>query len=159
MSNLLKKERVNMDFFGIEFLKKQSGLIDYVWYIFIFMLLIILLVILGLSLRDRLKTKYRELSLIIFLLLLFSLGIQYSNYKIYRSKDSQSSQMVSFLTSLSHSKKININNIYVNTTQFTDGIIVKIDSHYYKVSINADQKTYILTETFLINNHVNIIKK
>ena len=68
-----------MDLFGIEFLKEHTGLIDYIWYILIFGLLIILLFVFGLALKHRMKTKYRELSLIVLLLLMFSLGIQYSN--------------------------------------------------------------------------------
>ncbi|MCJ1975058.1 DUF3290 domain-containing protein [Lactococcus piscium] len=148
-----------MDFYGIDFLRGHSGIIDYIWYLLIFSLLVILLIVLGLSLRHRLKTKYRELSLIVLLLLMFSLGIQYSNYKINQSKQSQSSQMVSFLQSLSKSQEVSIDDIYVNSTQFSDGVTVLINDKYYKVTLNIDQKTYILTETYLIDSKVNIISK
>ncbi|CAM3218405.1 DUF3290 family protein [Lactococcus laudensis] len=148
-----------MDFFGIEFLKEHSGLIDYIWYILIFGLLIILLFVFGLALKHRMKTKYRELSLIVLLLLMFSLGIQYSNYKMYQSRQSQSSQMVLFMQSLAQSKETSINNIYVNSTQYSDGIIVLIDDKYYKVTINPDQKSYTLTDAYIFDNKVNIINK
>ena len=90
---------------------------------------------------------------------MFSLGIQYSNYKINQSKQSQSSQMVSFLQSLSKSQEVSIDDIYVNSTQFSDGVTVLINDKYYKVTLNIDQKTYILTETYLIDSKVNIISK
>ena len=34
-----------------------------------------------------------------------------------------------------------------------------INDKYYKVTLNIDQKTYILTETYLIDSKVNIISK
>lgn len=67
-----------MNFYDIGFLKTQAGLTDYLWYIFIFGSLILLIVVFSLYLKHRIKTKYRDLSLIFFLFLILSLGIQYS---------------------------------------------------------------------------------
>lgn len=148
-----------MDFYGIDFLRGHSEITDYIWYILIFSLLVVLLIVLGLSLRHRLNTKYRELSLIVLLLLMFSLGVQYSNYKINQSKRSQSSQMVAFLQSLSKSQEVSVTDIYANSTQFNDSVIVLINDKYYRVTFDADQKTYTLTDTYLVDSKVNIIKK
>ncbi len=56
-----------MNFYDIGFLKTQAGLTDYLWYIFIFGSLILLIVVFSLYLKHRIKTKYRDLSLIFFL--------------------------------------------------------------------------------------------
>ncbi len=53
-----------MNFYDIGFLKTQAGLTDYLWYIFIFSSLILLVVVFSLYLKHRIKTKYRDLSLI-----------------------------------------------------------------------------------------------
>ena len=43
------------------------------------------------------------------------------------------------------------NNIFVNSTQLADGVIVKIKGDYYKVNLSADQQSYTLTKSYLIN--------
>lgn len=147
-----------MNFYGIDFLKKQSNIDDYLKYFLIFGSLVLLILVFSLYLRHRINTKYRDLSIIFSLTLLFALGLQYSDYQMNKTKHSQSSQMVNFIKSISEQKNKNLNEIYVNTTQFSDGIIVMIDGNFYKVNLSADQNSYTLTETYLINTNVTYIK-
>ncbi|MBS7577847.1 MULTISPECIES: DUF3290 domain-containing protein [unclassified Enterococcus] len=147
-----------MNFYGIQYLKSQSNINDYLKYFFIFGSLIVLVVVFSLYLRHRLETKYRDLSIIFFLFLLFSLGVQYSDYQNNETKHSQSSQMVNFVERLSDTKKIGANEIYVNSTELVDGIIVKINQSYYTVKLSPDQSSYTLNETYLIGE-AQIINK
>ncbi len=148
-----------MNFYDIDFLKAQAGLTDYLWYIFIFGSLTLLIVVFSLYLKHRIKTKYRDLSLIFFLFLILSLGIQYSNYQVNQSRHSQSSQMVSFVEQFADNMKVDQKDILVSSTQLTDGIIVKVKDDYYTVNLNTDQQSYTTTETHLLNNKINIISK
>lgn len=148
-----------MNFYDIGFLKAQAGLTDYLWYIFIFGSLILLIVVFSLYLKHRIKTKYRDLSLIFFLFLILSLGIQYSNYQVNQSRHSQSSQMVNFVEQFADNMKVEQKDILVSSTQLTDGIIVKVKDDFYTVNLNADQQSYTITETHLLNNKINIISK
>ncbi|BAV01540.1 DUF3290 domain-containing protein [Lactococcus formosensis] len=148
-----------MNFYDISFLKTQAGLTDYLWYIFIFGSLILLIVVFSLYLKHRIKTKYRDLSLIFFLFLILSLGIQYSNYQVNQSRHSQSSQMVNFVEQFADNMKVEQKDILVSSTQLTDGIIVKVKDDFYTVNLNADQQSYTITETHLLNNKINIISK
>ena len=148
-----------MNFYDIGFLKAQAGLTDYLWYIFIFGSLILLIVVFSLYLKHRIKTKYRDLSFIFFLFLILSLGIQYSNYQVNQSRHSQSSQMVNFVEQFADNMKVEQKDILVSSTQLTDGIIVKVKDDFYTVNLNADQQSYTITETHLLNNKINIISK
>ncbi|WP_285012227.1 DUF3290 domain-containing protein [Lactococcus formosensis] len=148
-----------MNFYDISFLKTQAGLTDYLWYVFIFGSLILLIVVFSLYLKHRIKTKYRDLSLIFFLFLILSLGIQYSNYQVNQSRHSQSSQMVNFVEQFADNMKVEQKDILVSSTQLTDGIIVKVKDDFYTVNLNADQQSYTITETHLLNNKINIISK
>jgi len=143
-----------MNFYGIEFLENQSNLNDYVKYFLIFGSLVLLILVFSLYLRHRINTKYRDLSIIFSLTLLFALGVQYSDYQMNQTKHSQSSQMVNFIKELAKQENQNSNEIYVNATQFSDGIIVKMNNKFYKVGLNADQNSYTLTETYLINDNI-----
>lgn len=59
-----------MNFYGIEYLKSQSNLNDYLKYFFIFALLIGLVIVFSFYVRHQIQTKYRELSIIIFFIII-----------------------------------------------------------------------------------------
>lgn len=147
-----------MNFYGIAYLQAQSNLNDYLKYIVIFSTLFITIVVFSLYMRHRLQTKYRDLTIIAFLFLLFISGVQYSEYTNSESAHSQSSQMVNFVNLLSRQKNVSINSIYSNSVQFTDGIIVKINEQFFRVNLSADQNSYSLQEIGLINPTITILK-
>ncbi|MEB7541192.1 DUF3290 domain-containing protein [Enterobacter huaxiensis] len=147
-----------MNFYGIDYLQAQSNLNDYLKYIVIFSTLFITIVVFSLYMRHRLQTKYRDLTIIAFLFLLFISGVQYSEYTNSESAHSQSSQMVNFVNLLSRQKNVSINSIYSNSVQFTDGIIVKINEQFFRVNLSADQNSYSLQEIGLINPTITILK-
>jgi hypothetical protein len=147
-----------MNFYGINYLQTQSNINDYLKYVVIFSTLFVLIVVFSLYMRHRLKTKYRDLTIIVFLFLLFISGVQYADYANSENIHSQSSQMVNFVTLLSKEKNVSINDIYSSSVQLSDGVIVKVNDGYYRVNLSSDQNTYNLTDVWLTNPEVNIIK-
>lgn len=147
-----------MRFYGIDYLQTQSNINDYLKYIIIFSTLFILIVVFSLYMRHRLQTKYRDLTIIAFLFLLFISGVQYADYTDSQNIHSQSSQMVNFVRLLSKEKEVSINSIFSNSVQLSDGIIVKINDFYYRVNLSEDQKTYNLVEVSLVNPEIEIMK-
>ncbi|GKN48031.1 TPA: DUF3290 domain-containing protein [Klebsiella variicola] len=147
-----------MRFYGIDYLQMQSNINDYLKYIVIFSALFILIVVFSLYMRHRLQTKYRDLTIIAFLFLLFISGVQYADYTDSQNIHSQSSQMVNFIRLLSQKKGVNVNSIFSNSIQLSDGIIVKINGFYYRVNLSLDQKTYSLVEVSLVTPDIEIVK-
>ena len=147
-----------MRFYGIDYLQMQSNINDYLKYIVIFSALFILIVVFSLYMRHRLQTKYRDLTIIAFLFLLFISGVQYADYTDSQNIHSQSSQMVNFIRLLSQKKGVNVNSIFSSSIQLSDGIIVKINDFYYRVNLSLDQKTYSLVEVSLVTPDVEIVK-
>lgn len=147
-----------MNFYGIDYLEAQSNIDDYLRYFFTFGSLMILVIVFALYMRHRIQTKYRDLSIIFFLLLLFALGVQYSDYQSNQVRHSRFSQMVNFVQGIAKDQGINSKKIFVNSTQLTDGILVKIEDTYYRVNLSADQSSYTLTQAYLMNEKINIIQ-
>ncbi|HEY3985697.1 DUF3290 domain-containing protein [Cedecea sp.] len=147
-----------MNFYGINYLQTQSNLNDYLKYIVIFSTLFVLIVAFSLYMRHRLQTKYRDLTIIAFLFLLFISGVQYADYTDSQNLHSKSSQMVNFVRLLSKEKNADINSIFSSSVQLSDGVIVKVKDRYYRVNLSADQQTYSLEETWLTNPDITIIK-
>ncbi|MEF3110434.1 DUF3290 domain-containing protein [Raoultella sp. WB_B2P2-3] len=147
-----------MKFYGINYLQMQSNINDYLKYIIIFSTLFILIVVFSLYMRHRLQTKYRDLTIIAFLFLLFISGVQYADYTDSQNVHSQSSQMVNFVRLLSKEKDVSVNSIFPSSVQLSDGVIVKINDSYYRINLSVDQKTYRLVEVSLINPEMEIIR-
>lgn len=147
-----------MRFYSINYLQMQSNINDYLKYIVIFSTLFTLIVVFSLYMRHRLQTKYRDLTIIAFLFLLFISGVQYTDYTNSQNMHSQSSQMVNFVRLLSQEKDVNENAIFSSSVQLSDGIIVKINDLFYRVNLSPDQKTYNLVEVSLVNPEIEIIK-
>lgn len=147
-----------MRFYGIDYLQMQSSINDYLKYIIIFSALFILIVVFSLYMRHRLQTKYRDLTIIVFLFLLFISGVQYADYTDSQNIHSQSSQMVNFIRLLSKEKAVSVNSIFSSSVQLSDGIIVKINDLYYRINLSPDQKTYNLVAVSLVNPEIEIIK-
>lgn len=98
-----------MNFYGIDFLEQQSNINDYLKYFLIFGSLVVLILVFSLYLRHRINTKYRDLSIIFSLTLLFALGVQFSDYQMNKTKHSQSSLMVNFIKGISKQENKNLN--------------------------------------------------
>lgn len=147
-----------MKFYSIDYLQMQSNINDYLKYAIVFSTLFILIVVFSLYMRHRLQTKYRDLTIIAFLFLLFISGVQYADYTDSQNIHSQSSQMVNFVRLLSQKQKVDVNSIFSSSVQLADGIIVKINNRYYRANLSPDQKTYNLVEVSLVNPEIEIMK-
>lgn len=147
-----------MNFYGINYLESQSNVNDYLKYFLIFGSLVLLIIVFVLYLRHRIKKKYRELSIIFLLLLIFASGLQYSDYKSNNAKHTLSSQMVNLVQKIAKEKRVDDSEVFVNSTLLTDGIIAKIRNNYYKINLSSDQSSITLTKAYLINNNIILNK-
>lgn len=147
-----------MNFYGIEYLESQANFNDYIKYAVIFGSLFILVIVFVRYLKHRIQTKYRDLSIIFLLVLVFALGVQYSDYQSNQAKQSQSSQMVAFVKSVAKERSVAQEEIFVNGTQLADGVILKIGDEYYRVNLAFDQGSYTLERAYLLNKEITVTK-
>ncbi|WP_312499089.1 DUF3290 domain-containing protein [Enterococcus sp.] len=148
-----------MTFYGLHYMQEQSALNDYVKYFFIFASLFVLLIVFSLYMRHRMKTKYRDLSIIALLFLLFVSGVQYADYTQSENRLSQSSQLVNFVQRLAADQQVEEDAVYVNALQLADGVLVAFNDHYYRVSLNADFSAYTLEEAYLTTTDITKIEE
>jgi len=67
--------------------------------------------------------------------------------------------MVAFIEEFASNQNVDQKDVLVNSTQLTDGIIVRANNHFYSIGLNPNQQSYTITETHLLNNKINIISK
>ena len=131
----------------------------YLKYVVIFIALCALLFVTVLYLRHQLETKYRDLSIIFLLLIIFLFGVQYSQYEQNQVYANDTSRMVTFLTSVKESQQVAAEDIRVNSRSLSNGMILNIQDKYYEVHFNNDFTAYNLWPIHLVNPNINVIDK
>lgn len=148
-----------MSFYTYLFLENHIYFQDYLKHIITFASLIALLGVSIYYLRHRLETKYRDLSIILLLLVIFLIGLQYSNYERSQAYTTDTSRMVTFLESVVSNQNIQKQDIVVNRQTLMNGMIVGIKGQYYEVHFNHDFSAYTLSPINLVNPNINLIDK
>lgn len=143
-----------MTFYGIDYLSRTSGVADYIKWGLIFSSLIILIVAFSGYLRHRLETKYRDLSIIMLLLLVFLLGVQYSDYQQDKTNYTNSSQMAAFVKRVAKEKHVSTKKVYVNNTTLTDEMMVLVGADYYRVSLSTDSTNFLLQDAYMTTTDI-----
>ena len=107
-------------------------------------------ILLFLRLRSHIAGRHRDLLIIIGLSFFIISGIQYSNYTNGKTSTNNAKNMITFLDSVSDNLHSNINNVYVNQTSMKEGMVIKVNDKFYKVTFNNDYSSYLLDETYLL---------
>lgn len=145
-----------MTFYTLDYLKAQRQVDQVVLYG------LGVIVLLGLTLtlityaKNRLKTKYRDLSIIMFLVILYLLGLNYNSFEQHKSQTLSSSQIQPFLRSVAKEEHVAQTKVAVNSKTLADGIIVKVEHKYYRVTLSPDRSSYNLERTHLIDQNITV---
>lgn len=123
-------------------------------------ILIVLLAIVMLTslhyMRNRLKTRLRDISIGIVVLMFILLGIQVEDYMQNNHDFSQSQVLVKFIKSVAMDKDLKPEDVLVNSTTLKDGIIVRYNKEDYTVHLNDDNNSYTLERTHVIDHRVYV---
>ncbi|MFQ9134801.1 MAG: DUF3290 family protein [Haemophilus parainfluenzae] len=145
--------------FSLLLLENAMSFEGYFKYIAIFVSLGALLVVTSLYLRHRLQTKYRDLSIIFLLLIIFLLGVQYKQYEQNEVYAADISSVVTFLNSVKDSQNLQKEDIRTNSRTLMNGMILNIRDQYFEVHFNNDFSAYTLSPINLVNPNVTVIDK
>lgn len=145
-----------MTFYTLQYLQNQREVNQLVIYTLGAIGLVILLFAVLMYSRNRLDTKYRDISIIMLLVMLFLFGLGYSNYEQHRTQTLTTSQVQPFLRSVAREEGVSTKDVAVNSRSLADGIIVKVKDKYYRVELSVDRNSYKLARTHLINKDITI---
>ena len=106
--------------------------------------------------KDRMKTRLRDISIGIVVLTFILLGIQVEHYTQNNRDFSQSHVLLKFIESVATDYNVSPYNVMVNSTTLKDGIIVRYNDEDYTVHLNADNNSYTLERTHIINHNVYV---
>ncbi len=145
-----------MNFYTLDYITKtqSTGLI--VRSAIIIILLAIVIITNFKFMKDRMKTRLRDISIGIVVLTFILLGIQVEHYTQNNRDFSQSHVLLKFIESVATDYNVSPYNVLVNSTTLKDGIIVRYNDEDYTVHLNADNNSYTLERTHIINHNVYV---
>jgi len=152
----MQKGNIIMNFYTLDYITKtqSTGLI--IRSAVIIVLLAIVILTSFKFMKDRMKTRLRDISIGIVVLTFILLGIQVEHYTQNNRDFSQSHVLLKFIESVATDYKVSPYNVMVNSTTLKDGIIVRYNDEDYTVHLNADNNSYTLERTHIINHNVYV---
>ena len=152
----MQKGNIIMNFYTLDYITKtqSTGLI--VRSAIIIVLLAIVILTSFKFMKDRMKTRLRDISIGIVVLTFILLGIQVEHYTQNNRDFSQSHVLLKFIESVATDYNVSPYNVLVNSTTLKDGIIVRYNDEDYTVHLNADNNSYTLERTHIINHNVYV---
>ncbi len=152
----MQKGNIIMNFYTLNYITKtqSTGLI--IRSAVIIVLLAIVILTSFKFMKDRMKTRLRDISIGIVVLTFILLGIQVEHYTQNNRDFSQSHVLLKFIESVATDYNVSPYNVMVNSTTLKDGIIVRYNDEDYTVHLNADNNSYTLERTHIINHNVYV---
>ena len=152
----MQKGNIIMNFYTLDYITKtqSTGLI--IRSAVIIVLLAIVILTSFKFMKDRMKTRLRDISIGIVVLTFILLGIQVEHYTQNNRDFSQSHVLLKFIESVATDYNVSPYNVLVNSTTLKDGIIVRYNDEDYTVHLNADNNSYTLERTHIINHNVYV---
>ena len=140
-----------MDFYTVSYVESQitSGhTLGFVIFV------VVLLALLGVGiqvLRNGFTSRYRDLLVILSLVVVFFLGLEYQEYNRMKTYSEDSSRMAQFLHSFSTDQSIPSEQLAVNSLKIRNGMILKVNDAYYEVQFNPEFSTYTITRVYKVS--------
>ena len=108
--------------------------------------------------KDKRGSKFRELSIISVLILVAVVLIGSSNFQNNQSNDNQFRSSLHFIEVVSKELGVDKEDVYVNTSDTTDGAIIKVDKQFYRAISGTDPDSYLLEKMDLYKTDVELVE-
>ena len=145
-----------MDFYTLDYIVSHQSADSTRRVVAIIILLLVALVFSVLYLRDKARTRWRDAGVGLLVLSLVLLGIQTEQYLQVSNQLSQSQLLVHFVEGVATDHGVSTSEVLVNSTSLQDGIIVRFNEEDYLVHLNADNNSYALERTHIIDHNVYV---
>ena len=145
-----------MNFYNLEYITQHQSFNLVVRSVILILLLGIVILTSIHYMRNRIKTRLRDISIGIVVLMFILLGVQVEDYMQNNQDFSQSQVLVKFIESVATDNDISSDDVLVNSTTLKDDIIVRYNEEDYTVHLNDDNNSYTLERTHVIDHHVYI---
>ena len=110
-------------------------------------------------LRNRFEIKYKDLGIIFVTALLLLLAMQYNDYSNLLTTRKQTGQMTGTIKETANRLGVKPNQVSVNSTTQTDGLLVDTPKGFFRIDFNSDGSSFVLEKVQLQNPKIKIVRR
>ena len=130
-----------MDFYTLDYIIQHQSSNLVIRSVILIILLVIVMLTSLLYMHNRLKTRLRDISIGIVVLILILLCVQVEDY-MQNNHDFSQSQVLVKLSKVATDNDLKPEDVLVNSTTLKDGIIVRYNKEDYTVHLNDDNNLH-----------------
>jgi hypothetical protein len=142
--------KIHMTFYSIIYLESQRDINQIIKYLIYGALLVAMVIVAVLYVRHRQQSKYRQLGIIMLLLVLIAICGEYLQFQERESASVQNEQMIEFIRNVAKNKQVSINDVKVSSKYLNDGVVIMIGKDHYSVTLSPDRSMYTLERVYLL---------
>lgn len=135
-----------MNFYTYDYLVQQTHTVNRIQWAIMLVLFLVLLVMGFFWMRKRLDYKFKEVGILIIVLLLLLGGIQLNTYNNDQASDNQYAQMIGTLEAVAKSLQVEPNTLRMNRTDLNVDPIVESSGNFFLVRMSDDKTSYLIQE-------------
>lgn len=147
-----------MKFYSYEYVLHQIRQDSWLLAIFLILVLAILGFTAFQAYRDKRDSKYRELVIILGLVLLVSGLSGFESLQASSQINNQYRSSIHFIEKVSDKLKVKPSQIYVNTSTETNGALLYVDGHIYRALSGSEPDTYLLEKMDLESFDLELVE-
>lgn len=140
-----------MLFYTYDYLLQQTHTVNKIQWAIMLGLFLILIVMGFFWIRRRLDYKFKEIGILIIVILLLLSGIQLNTYNNAEASDNQYAQMMATLEAVAKSLKVEPKELKMNRTDLNVDPIVELHGEFYLIHMSDDKVNYLI-ETIYVKN-------
>lgn len=106
--------------------------------------------------RHRFVTRYRDLSVILLLIVLILVGVQVEQVLAKHQNQWQANQIIPFVLAVAKDHNLKPSQVMVNQTTPKDGLLVRFAGRDYQLQLSADHNSYVLQRAHVIDHQVRV---
>lgn len=106
--------------------------------------------------RHRFVTRYRDLSVILLLIVLILVGVQVEQVLAKHQNQWQANQIIPFVLAVAKDHNLKPSQVMVNQTTLKDGLLVRFAGRDYQLQLSAYHNSYVLQRAHVIDHQVRV---
>jgi len=146
-----------LNFYSYAYIAQQGQFNALMQYGLSFLLLVALLLVSIQFIRHRLNSRYRDLTILLSLIIVFVLGIRWSEYDSSLRNSEESSRMANFVVTVSERLGVSKDDIRVNTLHLNEDVIINVGNRFYRAQFTKNFEAYSLTQVHMIDSQIKVV--
>lgn len=148
-----------MDFYTLAYVQSQAST-SQLWALIVFAVILLALLVVGIQvLRNGFTSRYRDLTVILSLIVVFFLGFEYQQYSRMKTTSEEFSRVMQFLNAFSVDHNVDTSQLAIDSLRMKETMVLRVGDAHYQVHFNPSYTTYTLERVYTISPQDRIIDK